>query len=410
MKKQKKIRIMKSMIRLMMSGVMVLAGMSVSCGQKIDEERMQRDIAVGENVLSTLIKQKLNSQSTFFPLEISGAYQAGYGVTFMLPADYTTPIIFTIARNGDTYTTVGNHSLTQSINVDIGWNEDEIEMIDERPDAVTVTGKTDNLKDKVIEKRRLDMDSIREACNLKIVEAAKTFLVDYGDMITQLSPQERIVISNKGNQPQQQINIFNTRRVHLSVEALRSDLTQYKQGKVSREQALARIKVINTEAIDTVEPDLELLSSIFSRLYRVDLSKTYFTGDNIYYEHLKDFGAIFYMQVFGGIEQSYRRYAMPTINLEDLDLETRNKKVTELYPRFEQELKENILEYGKTVKSLKGDEVLVFQVQVTKCPNCGIPSTLECSIMGSVLKDFSAGKIDKTAAMSKFVVKKGTNQ
>lgn len=401
---------MKAMIRLMMSGVIVLAGVSVSFGQKIDEERMQRDIAVGENVLSTLIKQQLNNQRTFFPLEITGAYQAGYGVTFMLPADYTTPILFNIGD--DTYTTTGGDQWAQSININIG-NEDEIETIDDGQNSVTVTGKTDNLKDKVNEKKRLDMDSIREAYNLKIVEATKTFLVDYGDMITQLAPQEKIIISNQGNQSRWRgINqIFNApKRTHLSVEALRSDLALYKQGKVSREQALAKIKVINTEAIDTVEPDLELLSSIFNRLYRMDLSKTYFTGDNIYYEHLKDFGAIFYMQVFGGIEQGYRRYAMPTVNLEDVDLETRNKKVMELYPRFEQELKENILEYGKTVKSLKDEEVLVFQVQVTKCPNCGIPATLECSITGAVLKAFSAGKIDKSVAMSKFVLKKGTNQ
>lgn len=398
---------MKAMIRLMMSGVIVLAGVSVSFGQKIDEERMQRDIAVGENVLSTLIKQQLNNQSTFFPLEISGAYQAGYGVTFMLPADYTTPVLFIMAERGNA-NTLGDH-WTQSVNINFDGG-DEIETLDEHDNGIAVVGKTDNLKDKVNEKRRLDMDSIREAYNLKIVESAKTFLVDYGDMITQLSPQEKIVITNQGNQRRINPYLNTSGRTHLSVEALRSDLTQYKQGKVSREQALARIKVINTEAIDTVEPDLELLSSIFNRLYRMDLSKTYFTGDNIYYEHLKDFGAIFYMQVFGGIEQGYRRYAMPTVNLEDVDLETRNKKVMELYPRFEQELKENILEYGKTVKSLKDEEVLVFQVQVTKCPNCGIPATLECSITGAVLKAFSAGKIDKSVAMSKFVLKKGTNQ
>src|SRR3954453_16094995 len=62
--------------------------------QKFDQERMDRDIAVSENVLVTLIKQQFVSQRTFFQLEVRGSYQAGYGVTFTLPADYTTPIVF----------------------------------------------------------------------------------------------------------------------------------------------------------------------------------------------------------------------------------------------------------------------------------------------------------------------------
>ena len=37
------------------------------------------------------------------------------------------------------------------------------------------------------------MDSVRDSYNLKVIDAAKTFLVDYGDMITQLAPTERII-------------------------------------------------------------------------------------------------------------------------------------------------------------------------------------------------------------------------
>jgi hypothetical protein len=101
---------------------------------------------------------------------------------------------------------------------------------------------------------------------------------------------------------------------------------------------------------------------------------------------------------------------MPTMGLDDVDQETRDKKVKEVYPKFEQELKDNILEYGRTIKSLKDEEVLVFQVTMTKCVGCGIPSSLELSIKGSVLKDFSAGKADRNAVLNKFTVKKGENQ
>ena len=86
---------MKKMIQTLLCGVVVFTAMP-AIAQKIDEERMQRDIAVAENVLGTLIKQQFERQKMFFPLEIKSNYQPGYGVTFYIPTDYTTPIVFAL--------------------------------------------------------------------------------------------------------------------------------------------------------------------------------------------------------------------------------------------------------------------------------------------------------------------------
>jgi hypothetical protein len=168
--------------------------------------------------------------------------------------------------------------------------------------------------------------------------------------------------------------------------------------------------LIHTETVEAADPDLELLASMINRIYRPDLSKTYFTENYVYYEKLKDFGVIYYLQMLSSNEMGFQRYLMPTIGLENVDLATRNKKVTELYPKFEQELKENMVEYGRTLKSLKENEVLVFQIRMTRCPECGIPSSLELIIKGSVLKDFAAGKIDQAAAISKIILRTGEKQ
>jgi hypothetical protein len=400
-------RNMKSIIQVWMSSVLVLViGAHVATAQKIDDERMRRDISVAENVLGTLIKQQFSNQRTFFQLEIKGNYQQGYGVTFSLPADYTTPIAFTLGSGNGVV--VYSDEFEEPATIDIRGSEDGSD------DRAVVNGRnTYKLKEKTKGRTRgVDMDSIRDAYNLKVIEAAKEFILDYSDMISQLGPQERIVVTNQGNQPRAWVGqYFNApNRTHLSIEALKSDIAQYKAGKLTRVQADAKIKVVNTESTNAVEPDLELLSSIFSRLYRVDLSKTYFTEENIYYERLKDYGVIYYMQVYSSSERDYKRFDMPTLNLQDVDQATRNKKVGELYPAFERELKENVLEYGKTVKSLKDDEVLIFQVRLTRCASCGIPSSLEISVKGSVLKDVNAGKLDKNAALAKLIVKKGENQ
>jgi hypothetical protein len=398
-------------IQLIIICMAVVIPLQKVSAQKIDEERMRRDLEVAENVLSTLIRQQFNNQRTFFPLEVHGSYQNGYGVTLTLPADFTTPIVFSMPSDGNNVFMFEDNmnelnpvrSYSYSYQMD---SNGDVRYEDNR------NSNTVRLKDKTKEKKRANIDSTKNAYNNKVVEAAKMFLVDYGDMISQLAPNERIVITNQGNQPRAWVNQYfdSPKRTHLSVEVLKSDLTALRQGKINRDQAMGKIAVVNTEAVTVVEPDLELLNSMFNRLYRVDLSKTFFTEDNIYYERLKDFGAIFYMNVFSSDEIAPQRFVMPTLGLDDVDLATRNKKIKEVYPRFEQELRENIVEYGRTVKSIKDNEVLVFQVRVTRCPECNIPSSLEFTVKGSVLKDYNNGKIDKNAALSKISVKKGPNQ
>jgi len=422
---------MKGMMKIKSCGLAAwLLVATVAVGQKLDEQRMQRDIVVVENVLSTLLRQQFDRQRMFFPLEVKGSYQPGYGITFRLPADFTTPIVFSMdgmdAGNDVVWNTPsppdapGTFSYTYTIE---GSEEDlkrEQEHLQKQMDrlqkemenaekeqvvserdkrqAIAVKEQAVNEREKAIknkeslrERRHITLDSVRDVYNNRVIETSREFLADYGDLISQLLPSEKIVITNEGQQPRLWVGkLMNSpNRTHLSIEVLRSDVTQYKQGKLTRDQLMSRIKVVNTEAVEKVEADIELLSSIFDRLYQPDLSKTYFTEDKIYYERLKDYGVVYYMQVYSSHQQDYSLFSIPTIKEEGLDIQTRNKKVAALYPAFEKELKENILEYGRTIKSLQDNEVMIFNVKLTKCPECGIPFTLEITIKGSVLKDYA---------------------
>jgi hypothetical protein len=394
---------------------------------------MQRDIEVAENVLSTLLRQQFDKQRMFFPLEVNADYQPGYGVTFRLPADFTTPIVFSIDRSNDFLAAPPvpptKNVFSYSYEMD---GEDEAEMersmaevehhlkgmerqrkdIDHQRNSVVIKDKSIRIKDKTKLHSHADLDSLRDIYNGKMIDAAKSFLMDYADLISQLTPEERIIITNQGDQPRMWVGklVNAPNRTHLSVEATKGDLTLYKQGKINMSQLESKIKVVNTESVTEVSPDLELLTSIFDRLYQPDLARTYFTHDRIYYERLKDYGVIYYMQVYSSNNEDYMHFSMPTLKLDNIDQEMRNKKVKEIYPQFETELKENILEYGRTIKSLEDHEVLAFNVRLTKCASCGIPSTLEISVKGSVLKDYASGKADKKTSFSKLMVKKGAEQ
>jgi hypothetical protein len=116
------------------------------------------------------------------------------------------------------------------------------------------------------------------------------------------------------------------------------------------------------------------------------------------------------MQVYSSNQQDDDFWAMPTISLNEVDQKTRDEKVKELYPLFAKSIKEDMLEYGRTLKSLKDDENLIFNIKLTRCVGCGIPSSLELTVKNSVLKDYSSGKLTKEAAMQKIAEKKGVEQ
>jgi hypothetical protein len=394
---------MKKIMKFWISAIIALSLQShASMAQSIDADRMKRDIEVAENVLATLIKHEMSQQQAFFGMDVRGSYQPGHGVTFRLPPDHFMPFgIVSFSENEMRRAAViaeGN-GYRYSISSD-GNGRTNGSPHNDAP------GADDAIKLK--EKSELSADSIRAAYNERVILAAKNFILDYGDFISQLAPNEKIVVTNQGDQHR---FFFNTgKRTRISVEGTRADVTAFRQGKVTRDQAAKKLTVLNTESLDTREPDMEMLSSIFSRLYRPDLSKTYFIDGNVYYERLKDFGTIFYMQMVSSMERNLNRFAIPTLQLENLTQEERDKKVAELYPAFEREIKQNILEYGRTVKSLKDDESLIFNISLTRCTGCGIPSTLELGIKSSILKDFGAGKIDQNAAMKQFTIKRGTNQ
>jgi hypothetical protein len=397
---------MKRALRILMLACAAVITSTQVWAQK-DEDRMNRDLEVAENILGTLIKQKLEKRN-FFPVEISSDYRAGYGVTFRLPMEVNGPMVWGIGsmdaqaidRTG--YSRYFEFPAGESIVVD--------RIQDENGRAVT-----ENIRGSVrttSPDRRLNADSVRKATNDKLIEACKEFIADYGDLISQLQNTEKIVITNRGDGERRWFIAFqeSVKPSYLSIETTKGEVTQLKQGKVSRDQFMKNLKVVNSQMDDELQPDLELLTSIFNRLYQRDLSKTFFTDENIYYERLKDYGVIYYMNVFSSNQANYDRWIMPTQGLNNLSKEDRDKKVKELYPVFERDIKTDILEYGRTVKSLKPEEQLMFNIELTKCLGCGIPATLEISVKANVLSDYAAGKISKDAALAKMELKKGNNQ
>lgn len=443
---------MKRVINFLIVGLMLMSAPLLAqnpTGVRTQNDRMQRDIAVMETALSEMIKQEFDQRNFFF-MDIKGNYLSGYGVTFTVP----TGMLNVWGSGNSQYMVINGNGFSSSSSWssddELAVTENEAQQAEQamkpvkkqqkerdkaerdaqqasdedyaRNEAIAsggYIGSRNNVGVATTRGKRYNSDSLNAINNAKIIKAAKTFIADYGDMLSQLGPEERIIVTNR-SQGNNEFWIYGqkAKRSLLSVEAKKSDLTAFRQGKISREQLMSKIKVVNSVSTDKAEPDMELLVSIFNRLYQSDLSKTYYVQGNTYYEHLNDFGAIVHMQVYSSNtnylpdrgNETRTVLSMPTLGLNNLSQEERDKKVKELYPVFENELKENMIDYGRTLKSLNDNEQLIVDVTLTKCKGCGIPSKLEAAVKASVLKDFNAGKIDRNTALSKIEVTKAANQ
>ncbi|MFY0654094.1 MAG: hypothetical protein JXQ96_18800 [Cyclobacteriaceae bacterium] len=268
----------------------------------------------------------------------------------------------------------------EDFDIDIDDDEDVI------PKVVTT---------QIIQKDKGGVDDFR---NLMI-----EFLADYSNLIGQLKPDQKIMVSSGTNGHRHYGRSYYNGK--LTAEISKKDLDDYQKEKISRDQLIE--KIVFDETDDNKEPfkDLELFSTIFNRLYEHDLAETFYISRGISYERLNNFGVIYKMKVYSSKENG-GKYSLPTQNLYDLSFEERNKKVDEMFPKFLQQLKENLLEYGKTIKSLNPNESILFQVGLTECEDCQMPRKIDVSVKRSTLSDYASGKLSKSAALGKVTVKK----
>lgn len=362
----------------------ILLSISFAYGQSIDEERMERDLKIAENILSTLsngdnrLRLYDNVESNYIP---------GYGVVFSLPQ---SSFIFATTVSGQAVYSSGGSGSTYVIASSPTADGEEAEIV------------TEDIKGAVSKASEIEKESEE-----KTKEQMITFLVDYADLIGQLKPSDRIIVQLRNRNDR--IFYSNKKALKsqdgLSAQILKSDLIAYKQGKMDRDEVIKKITFTSKNEGETSK-DLELFATIFSRLYEPDLSDTYYIASrNIGYTMLEGFGITFSMKVYSSTSDG-GYHTIKTTGESGLTQEERNQRIEAMYPKFEKSFKENLLDYGRTIKSLKSDEMLIFKVKLTECRGCDMPQEIEVSVSGKTLQSYDKGSLSKENALKQVNVKK----
>ncbi|MEM9545366.1 MAG: hypothetical protein AAGA77_05310 [Bacteroidota bacterium] len=359
--------------------ITLLAVAFTTSAQSIDKDRMHRDLEVAENALGTIIKTETDNFPGwhFRDKDIEAEYIEDYGV------------VFNVSSNSYNYLVIA----------------DKVKHKDHK-DGVEI-----------------DLKKPLEEEKDHFIENSKTFLADYAGIIGQLDESQKISIRRGSSGLRQSpINLEDlylegkkglatTKTIwasddivladsELTVEVNVGKINELRRGDISREEFFKMVKVVENVHSYEKDPDIETLVAMFKRLYKKDLSKTYYSEREPKYSKLSNFGVVIKMKLYSSYEHNDNMYYMPTIDKEGLTLEERNKYVVELLPQFEKDFRENLVNYGRTMKDLDSDEVLMFEINMTICKGCkDFPRFMKFSVKKSVLHKFNRGELDLNQAM-----------
>tara|TARA_R110000868_G_scaffold408293_7_gene691058 strand:+ start:6435 stop:7637 length:1203 start_codon:yes stop_codon:yes gene_type:complete len=376
-----------------------------SFSQSIDTNRMNRDINIMENILGELFKAQISSSSEGTIIingrgfgggnSTRGTYLPGFGVIFMVskPTQNLFP-----ARSG---------SGSNSSNYVFYYN----------------TNSDENLE--------IDQESV--------TTRIKEFLRDYASTIGQLKKDDKVMViygskSNLSEALYYRMSASSGRVSTdkkealpvISVSAEVSDLLDYRSGKLNSNNFDSRLAVATSENKEYL--DLKVMGNIFETALNEQDKEAFRISGSVDYLMLDNFGALYSIDVrydeFGRsasviweIEgrlrsrlSSEREVLEQAKNneLEDAaEHEKRKqeleKKISTAYTNLVSNIKEYIVDYGRTLNSLSSDQFLLLSININgRYEN--IPGRLDIQIKKSVLEQLDKGSISREQALERVVV------
>ena len=365
---------MKKITGLVLVGIMLCA---FSLSAQIDEERMDKDLRVAAKVLESLTQG--DHGLMMYSDNVEGNFIEGYGIIFSIGGGYS----FIVGNRG----TGVSYAYPNQRVVSGSANSTRVIVA---PDSSDLLDPDD---EESAEERADDFSKI-------MLE----FLIDYSQMINQLKPTDKILVSTKKSDYVYVIADGQNSDTHggagITAELLKKDHNDYMAGKITREQLEAKIVINKENGSASRSKDLDLFSSMLSTVYDDEYTDSYFISWKPEYQKLEGVGAIYSFKVYSSYDEN-GFFRMPGIDKTGLNGKDRNVEVERLYPIFIQSMKENMVQYGRTISSLSADELVILKITLTKCDECSIPKKVQLTVKQSVLSDYNMGKITEKQAIEK---------
>lgn len=384
-------------IKIFTISLLIDACSGVTMAQGVDEKQMDQDIEVMESILAQMFFGNNAYRSRI--KRISGNYLPGFGLILKIP------------RKQNYYVVDKASSNVNSALANVNWQ---------------MTGVNVFTREKT--------DSLYEAGNSRFRATVKSFFMDYGDLISQLKATDNIMVifgSDSYNQPTGVIGSFagkgsNSEYIQeietaykITAQISYDDILDYRRGNMNEAQFAKNIRFSERSANEPVGQEFIILSGIFDKLY--DNHAGLFSEKPVSFERIDGLGVIYEMSLkdrmltrrSSSVTQSSRATSRERDEKEDqgkpyVTLENYSEKMNELkeqqrkaYEELKEKLKHDLVRYGKTLKSLQTEEILMLSVKMSDCLGCEKPEKLNLVVKAPVLKDYHQQKITLAEAIEK---------
>lgn len=390
---------MKQLKTYLLIGLLSLTFTSTSIfAQNIDANRLNRDIKIMENILGELFKTTLTSSgsnqtyvvSGFAAMSsgnIRGTYLPGFGVIFMVPnSNMRTAFYRSSGQNGN------------SNSVAFYYDSDSKE-----------------------EDRTVDEASITS----RITE----FLKDYASTIGQLKDDEKVMViyGSTDNMGVRFYTLAGDRQEDkeklpvISVSAKVGDLKAYRSGSINESAFESKLAKATSEGKEYL--DLKVMGNIFETALREQPDDAFRLSGGVNYLMLDNFGALFSFDVrysdnrfgrdlWGSVARVRQTGAVTvvngrTVNNDDdarkAEEEEMMKRIDDAYSNLVTNIKEYVVDYGRTLNSLNNDQYLLLSVNVNGRWD-EIPNRFDIQVKKSVLQQLDRGTISRDQALNQVVV------
>jgi len=392
---------MKLITTILISGALLI---STAIRAQVDDVKMTKDLRVASKVLETLTQG--DDHLMMYSDNVEGNYIEGYGVIFGIGGGYS---VFMKQKGKYAYSIrTGSGSgvvVSPQIDTEVAAKAEAAEKAEIEARAEADHARSRSISGGVFTEEN---GAGEDEAEIDFEKIMLEFLVDYSQMINQLKPTDKILVSTKKSDymyvSPQTVSVSEGEGHGITAELLKKDHNDYMSGKINRKQLITKIKINKHDGSTLRSKDLDLFSSMLKTIYDPSYTDTYFISWKPDYERIKGVGAIYSFKVYSSYDDN-GLYRMPGIDKAGLSAVERNKNVEELYPVFVESMKENIIQYGRTINSLEPNEMVLLKITLTKCDDCSIPKKIQFSVKQEVLAAFNSGKLSQKEAIAKVKMK-----
>lgn len=260
--------------------------------------------------------------------------------------------------------------------------------------------------------------------NIAMEVTQKTFLADSGSLLLDLKSNEKIQFSidysiHVESTTRKIDGLFayvsssrdeNKRRMTAEISA--SDLIAYTTGDINQSEVFSRIKTNTYDSSKDEMLDAKILAGIFDDMFKNTYDGYLTRSGATSWTYFEGFGLMYNVNLSSGrnaytLSNSTGGQSVVTLaSGKSQKSEEFYKDIQAKYPAFEKSVKETMIKYGRTLRSLKSNEFLILNVGLSANNLSGLPNSIQFMISKSDIDAFTKGSKSLEQVMEKVSLKK----